>query len=155
MVRGSRVLGASLLLASEIVTASPRSPGWYNDPSDPKGMRYWNGTEWSAPNAPHAPPPGASTTNSKSAAVAAGVCVLAGVGLVMSMQSVSLMSGSGLVWMGVALVAGSVAVAFIMGAPKWARVGAALVLVLALSNGFYIENQMNKKRDEITHMFDK
>ncbi|WP_346414608.1 hypothetical protein [Mycobacterium sp. SM3041] len=65
------------------------------------------------------------------------------------------MSGSGLVWMGVALVAGSVAVAFIMGAPKWARVGAALVLVLALGNGFYIEDQMNKKRDEITHMFDR
>lgn len=117
-------------------------------------MRYWNGAEWSATPVPAAPPP-ASATNSKSAAVAAGVCVLAAVGLVMSMQSVSLMSGSGLVWMGVALVAGSVAVAFIMGAPKWARVGAAVVLVLALGNGFYIEDQMNKKRNEITHMFDK
>ena len=75
------------------------------------------------------------------------------IGIVMSMQSVSLITGSGPIWTGVAVVAAGTAVAFFLRAAMWVRVVAALVLALALANALYIENQLSHKRDEITHMF--
>lgn len=77
------------------------------------------------------------------------------IGLVMSMQSVSVMTGSGPVWTGVAVVAAGTAVAFFLRAAKAVRVVAAVVLVLSVANALYIENELNHKRDEITHMFDQ
>jgi len=71
----------------------------------------------------------------------------------MSMQSVSLITGSGPVWTGVAVVAAGTALAFFLRAATWVRIVAALVLALALANALYIENQLSHKRDEITHMF--
>jgi hypothetical protein len=79
--------------------------------------------------------------------------VLVVIGLVMSMQSVSLITGSGPVWTGVAVVAAGTAVAFFLRAARWVRVVAALILALSLANALYIENQLSHKRDEITHMF--
>ncbi|MBX7454074.1 hypothetical protein GR927_39370 [Mycolicibacterium sp. 3033] len=76
------------------------------------------------------------------------------IGLFMSMQSVSLMTGSGPVWMGVAVVAAGTALAFFMGAAQWVRILAAVLLALSLANAFYIENEMSNKRDEITQIFD-
>ncbi|EID17052.1 hypothetical protein MXEN_02699 [Mycobacterium xenopi RIVM700367] len=76
------------------------------------------------------------------------------VGLFMSMQSVSLMTGSGPVWTGVAVVGGAVALAFFLRAAKAVRVVACILLASSLSNAFYIENELSKKRDEITHTFD-
>ncbi len=92
---------------------------------------------------------------SKKTAVAIGVCVLVGIGLVMSMQSVSLLTGSGQIWTGVAVVAAGTAAAFLMRAGKWVRVVATVVLVLSLANALYIEHELSKKRDELTHMFDQ
>jgi hypothetical protein len=60
----------------------------------------------SAPSAPEAD----KSNDSKKTAVAIGVCVLVVIGLVMSMQSVSLITGSGPVWTGVAVVAAGTAV---------------------------------------------
>lgn len=101
-----------------------------------------------------APSPAATPNNGKEAAVAVGVCVLVVIGLFMSMQSVSLMTGSGPVWMGVAVVAAGTALAFFMGAAQWVRILAAVLLALSLANAFYIENEMSNKRDEITQIFD-
>lgn len=133
------------------MSASPNpSPGWYPDPLNPGKRIYWDGARWGEPV-------GAPTDSGKSkkTAVAIGVCVLALVGLAMSMQSVSLMTGSGQVWTGVAVVGVATAVAFFMGAATWVRVVASLLLVLALANGFYIEKQLSDKRQEITHVFDR
>lgn len=101
-----------------------------------------------------APSPAATSNNGKEAAVAVGVCVLVVIGLFMSMQSVSLMTGSGPVWMGVAVVAAGTALAFFMGAAQWVRILAAVLLALSLANAFYIENEMSNKRDEMTQIFD-
>jgi hypothetical protein len=101
-----------------------------------------------------APSPAASSNSGKEAAVAVGVCVLVVIGLFMSMQSVSLMTGSGPVWTGVAVVAAGTAIAFFMGAAQWVRIIAAILLALALANAFYIESEMSNKRDEITQIFD-
>jgi multidrug transporter EmrE-like cation transporter len=103
--------------------------------------------------APAAPPAGDSS-DSRKTAVSIGVGVLAVVGLFMSMQSVSLMTGSGPVWTGVAVVGGAVALAFFLHAAKAARVVACILLAISVANAFYIENELSKKRAEITHTFD-
>lgn len=95
----------------------------------------------------------ADSNKSKLAAVAVGVCVLVVIGLIMSMQSVSLLSGSGPIWIGVGFVAAGTAVAFFMGAATWVRVVAALRLAFALFNAVYMEKQLSDKRNEISQIF--
>lgn len=125
------------------------APGWYPDPLNPGKRIYWDGKSWGEPvGVPD------DSGKSKKTAVAIGVCVLAVVGLVMSMQSVSLMTGSGPVWTGVAVVGVATAVAFFMGAATWVRVVAALLLAFSLLNAFYIESQLSERRDELTRVFD-
>ena len=98
---------------------------------------------------PLARPTTAAARPSNSAAVAAGVCVLVAIGLIMTFQSVSLMSGSGTIWIGVALVGGGVALAFFLRGPLWVRITTVLVLALALLNACSVERSMNDKRREI------
>ncbi|MDT5387126.1 MAG: hypothetical protein QOE04_767 [Mycobacterium sp.] len=129
------------------------SPGWYPDPSNPAKQIYWDGTAWSGPALLPAPSDADKSDNAKNVAVAIGVCVLVVIGLLMSMQSVSLLSGSGPIWTGVGFVAAGTAVAFFMGARKWIRVVAALCLAFSLLNAFYMEKQMSDKRNEISQMF--
>ena len=142
-----------------MTTPSP-APGWYPDPSDPGRQIYWNGTAWSGPPQPAGAPAFAPTapvddsSDSRKTAVSIGVGVLAVVGLFMSMQSVSLMTGSGPVWTGVAVVGGAVALAFFLSAAKAARVVACILLAISVANAFYIENELSQKRDQITHVFD-
>lgn len=127
----------------------PPSPGWYPDPLNPGKQAYWDGTGWGEPvGVP------SDFDTGKKTAVAVGVCVLVVIGFVMSLQTVSLLTGSGLVWTGVAVVAAGTAVAFFLRAATWVRVIAALFLVFALFNALYIENQMSNKRNEITQIFD-
>lgn len=73
----------------------------------------------------------------------------------MSMQSVSLLTGSGPIWTGVAVIAGGTALAFFLGASVIIRVLAVLALVLGVANAVSIENQMTTKRDELTRIFDQ
>lgn len=126
-------------------------PGWYADPDDKYGERWWDGTAWTKKAIASTDASGIS----RQAAVAIGVCLLVGIGLVMSMQPVSLMSGSGSVWTGVAVVTVGAAGAFVLRAAVWVRVVAVIVLVLALINAVSIEVEMSHKRDELTHIFDR
>ena len=135
------------------MNAPQPAPGWYPDPSDPGNRIYWNGSAWSGPAS--TPSATENANKGKQAAVAAGVCVLVVIGLVMSMQSVSLLTGSGPVWTGVAVVAAGTAVAFFLSAAKWVRIVAAVLLALALANAIYIENEMSNKRNEISRMFNQ
>ncbi|HET7740219.1 MAG TPA: DUF2510 domain-containing protein [Mycobacterium sp.] len=128
------------------------APGWYPDPSDPGKQIYWDGNAWGAPVGVRSELDNAKSN--KKVAIAIGVGVLVVIGLVMSMQSVSLLTGSGPVWTGVAVVAAGTALAFFMGAAKWVRVVAALCLAVSLLNGFFIEKQISDKRDELTKIFD-
>ncbi|MBP2453867.1 DUF2510 domain-containing protein [Mycolicibacterium lutetiense] len=135
------------------MNAPQPAPGWYPDPSDAGNRIYWNGSAWIGPAS--TPTATENANKGKRAAVAAGVCVLVVIGLVMSMQSVSLLTGSGPVWTGVAVVAAGTAVAFFLGAARWVRIVAAVLLALALVNAIYIENEMSDKRNEISRMFDQ
>ena len=76
------------------------------------------------------------------------------VGLVMSMQSTSLLDGTGTIWLGVAVVAAALAASLFLDGPPWVRLVAALMLVLALGSALYVENQLHKQRIEITEMFE-
>jgi hypothetical protein len=133
------------------MTGSPNpQPGWYPDPSNPGKQIHWDGARWGEPvRVPN------DSGKGKKTAVATGVCVLVVIGLVMSMQSVSLITGSGPVWTGVGVVAAGTAAAFFLGAPTWVRAVAAVLLALSLANAFYIENQLSHKRQEVTHMFNR
>jgi hypothetical protein len=130
------------------VTSPSPTPGWYPDPLNPGKQSYWDGAGWSQPvGVP------ADSNKSNLAAVAVGVCVLVVIGLIMSMQSVSLLSGSGPIWIGVGFVAAGTAVAFFMVAATWVRVVAALCLAFALFNAVYMEKQLSDKRNEISQIF--
>ncbi|OBF09938.1 DUF2510 domain-containing protein [Mycobacterium sp. ACS4331] len=124
-------------------------PGWYPDPLNPGKQIYWDGATWGEPVGL----PDDSSRN-KTTAVAIGVCVLAVVGLVMSMQSASLLTGTGSIWTGVALAGVATAIAFFMGAATWVRVVSCVILAISLLNGFYMENQISEKRNELTQMFE-
>jgi len=144
-----------------MTTPPPAPAGWYTDPAS-GGRRYWNGTAWEAeptqilnPDQRFLPLPAAAQhpADQKSKAVSVGVMLLAGIGLVMSMQSVSLMSGTGTLWTGVGLAAAGTAAAFFMGAVKPVRVAAALCLAASLIFVTIMENQLSQKRSEISDIF--
>lgn len=91
----------------------------------------------------------------RATAVGLGVCVLSVIGVVMSMQSASLLSGTGTIWTGVGLAAAALAAAFFLGAESWARGVASVALVLALFGAGYMEKQLSDKRNEISHMINQ
>lgn len=99
---------------------------------------------------PLPPIPAADPNASKRAAAAAGVCVLVAIGFIMSIQPVSLMTGSTMIWIGVALAGGGTALAFFLGTPVWVRVVAPIVLVVALFNVLMVEHEMSDRRDQIS-----
>lgn len=92
-------------------------------------------------------------TPQQKTAVAIGVCALSGIGLVMSMQSTSLMAGTGTMWTGAGLAAAGLAAAFFLGAEKWVRVLATVALVGAVFSAGYMEKQLSDKRGEVSRMF--
>lgn len=135
------------------------NPGWYQDPPGRSGNWYWDGHNWS-------PGGGASIHGAKSAnrtsrpeidrntAVAVGVCILSAIGLVMSLQSASLLTGTGQIWTGVGVAAAGTAAAYFLRAANWVRTVSTVMLILALLSAGYMEHQLSQKRDEISHMFD-
>lgn len=123
-------------------------PGWYPDPSNPSRRIYWNGAEWVQSHARH-------DDGGNKASVAVGACVLVAIGFVMSMQSVSLMTGSGLIWTGAAVAAGGTAVAFILRGATWVRVVACIFLSLAVLSAVFTEVQLSDKRAEMSRIFDR
>lgn len=125
------------------------APGWYPDPSNSGRQIYWDGSAWTTPV-----PDSGGSNRSKQIAVAVGVCVLAVVGTMMSMQSASLMTGTGPLWTGVGVVGAAVAVAFFLGGAVWVRVVACILLAISLASVLYMENAINEKRSELTEIFD-
>lgn len=81
------------------------------------------------------------------------VLVLAGaaIGLIMAMQSASLLTGTSTQWTGVAIaVAAGIVSRVVRGSiPKWVRVVAVLAALVAFANVLYLENQLDERRQEI------
>jgi hypothetical protein len=132
------------------VSATNLTPGWYPDPTGTR-RRYFDGEQWIDA---FATPPADPAATKKSAGIGLGVIILGVVGLVMSMQSTSLLNGTGSIWLGVVIAAVALAAAFFLSAATWAKVLAAALLAVALFSALYMEQQMDAKRTEISHTFD-
>src|SRR4029077_15914442 len=77
----------------------PATAGWYPDPSGAPRQRYFNGMQWTDACTPLAD----DVAPRERTAISLGVIMLGIVGLVMSMQSTSLMNGTGSIWLGVVI----------------------------------------------------
>ena len=138
----------------------PQAIGWYPYAPDPTKRIYWDGTAWSGPvpleaaNAPASSSGDPSDSDSaKKTGIAIGVIVLAIVGTIMSQQPVSLFSGSGQIWTGVAITGVAAALSYFLGAAFWVRVIASICLVASLFSAIYMETQLNEKRQELSNIF--
>lgn len=81
------------------------------------------------------------------------ISALGVIGLAMQFQTVSLLTGAGLLWVGAALAAGGLIVAFATKVPTSLKVATVLVLVLCVVNVAYTEYQLNQRRHEIQQIF--
>lgn len=79
--------------------------------------------------------------------------VLSIIGLVLQFQTVTLLTGAGLLWVGAALAAGAVVAVFVVRARVVFKVVAVLVLVLCVANVAYVEHELNQKRHELQQIF--
>lgn len=114
-------------------------PGWRPDPrwgEPPVGWPLW----LEDPSAP----------SSNSAAWAtAGALILAAIGLVVGFQPVSLLSGTGLLYVGLAMCAGAAVLAWVMKPRTWVRVLAIVAVVLVGANIAYSEAALHQKRQQL------
>lgn len=134
--------------------ATPGTPaGWYPDPKMAGTQRYWDGERWTDNAAPLQPPPQGGV----SPQLIAGLVVAASVvGAILSQQSVTVMSGSGIVWTGAAICAGAAVVTWVVrSTPAWARGVCILLAILAIASAFAVEGELNDRREEISNMFDQ
>lgn len=128
------------------------APGWYPHPEMIDTQRYWDGGAWTD----HIAPIGSKSARGEggtSGSQAYVVLVLAGaaIGLIMAMQSASLLTGTSTQWTGVAIaVAAGIVSRVVRGSiPKWVRVVAVLAALVAFANVLYLENQLDERRQEI------
>jgi hypothetical protein len=143
-----------------VTQPQPEGIGWYPYAPDTTKRIYWDGTTWSGPvpldaaNAPASSSSDSSDSDSaKKTGIALGVLVFAIVGTVMSQQPVSLFSGSGQIWTGVAIAGVALALSYFLRAAFWVRTIASVCLVFSLFSAIYMETQLNKKRQELTNTF--
>lgn len=137
------------------VPAQPTPPaGWYPHPTMAATQRYWDGEGWTENIAPiptpqALPPSRQQTSQILVAALVAGTVI----GLVMSLQSASLLTGTGTIWTGVAITVGSAIVTWIVsGLPTWVRVICVVAALIAISNAVSVESQLEDKRQEINEI---
>lgn len=82
------------------------------------------------------------------------ISALGAIGLLMQFQTVSLLTGAGLLWVGAALAAGGAVVAFATKVPTALKVATVLILVLCVANVAYTEHQLDQRRQEIQKVLD-
>jgi uncharacterized protein DUF2510 len=123
--------------------------GWY--PDDNGVLRFWDGRAWTG-HAHYAPAQQQDRTLPLVGGLTAGVLII--VGVVCNIQSVSLLSGSGIVWVGTALaVAGAVVAVAVPRVRTWVKVIAVIAALITVANGVYVEHQLSQKRDQLEHIF--
>ena len=128
-----------------------RPAGWYPDPHMAGTQRYWDGAKWGDNVAPmSARPPSAGPSQVLIGVMLAG----AAIGFVMSMQSASLLTGTGTLWTGVAIIVGCGILAWATKAPGWVRVVVGLAAVVAIVNVASIESELADRRQEINNILD-
>lgn len=130
--------------------------GWYPETEHTK--RYWDGEAWTGAVAPVEAPQDTRPAARPQGQLAVLLIVLgAFVGVVMSMQSATLFSGTSTQWTGAALATASGVGAIVLrrSVPKWLVVVAVIAGLIALGSAIYVEIQMQELRNEITDLFNR
>ncbi|HEY5201643.1 MAG TPA: hypothetical protein VIJ31_12135 [Acidothermaceae bacterium] len=81
--------------------------------------------------------------------------VLLVVGAIVELQPVSLLTGEGTLYVGLALVAGALVLATVMKLSGGVRVLTWVVAAFCIANVVYVSHQMTLRRDEITNDLNK
>jgi hypothetical protein len=115
--------------------------GWQplQQPPPPYGYQY-----------PYGPPPLAQPNIRLWVGVAA--VVLALIGTALQFQSVSLLTGDSIYWIGAGLAVGGAALSF-GSAKTWIKVVCIILAVLCIVNVIYTEKQLSDKRQQIQQIF--
>jgi hypothetical protein len=138
------------------------SAGWYADPDGAPLQRYWSGADWTSHTRPAADygtgMPSAEANIRDQISLVAGVLaiVLAAVGLICNFQSVSLVSGAGIVWVGSALTIS--AAIFALAVPNvrtWIKFVTVIVAIVGVANGVYVNHQLDVRRQQIQQIFNQ
>jgi 4-amino-4-deoxy-L-arabinose transferase-like glycosyltransferase len=90
----------------------------------------------------------------RQAAVVVAVLALSGIGVLMSMQSTSLLQGTDRIWLGVAVAAAGLVLSLFALGDHPIRLLAGIALVVALGSALYMEHEVDQKRQEIADIFD-
>ena len=113
-------------------------------------QRYWDGDTWTDNTAPMPAAEPQSIRNQLPQLLVAAVLAGAVIGLIMAMQSASLLTGTGTIWTGAAIASGAAIVTWVVkGLPSWVRVVCVIAAALAIINAVYVESQLEDKRQEI------
>lgn len=140
---------------------TPKPPaGWYIHPTMADTRRYWDGQRWTADIAPLYPqeqesdqqrpqPRGKPTSQTLGGLLVAGSII----GLVMSLQSASLLTGTGLLWTGVAITLGMAVAAWVIDdVSSWIWAACVLMALIAFANVQSVESQLDDTREEINEI---
>lgn len=133
------------------MTEQSPAEGWY--PVDEHTERRWTGTAWSDATRPRqtAPITAPAVAQGKSPLVTAGIIAASIVGLVLSLQSASLLTGTGMIWTGVAIAVAATAFAFILKARRWVKVVVVIVALIGIANAVSVESSLADLREEISN----
>lgn len=134
-------------------------PGWQPDPhwgDVPYGWPLW--VEDGQPTVPKPEPPlltplapasGDSPSHAGKGWAIAAVVVLIVIGLIVGYQPVSLLSGDGILYVGLAMTAGAVIVAFATRLGGWTKIVAVVAVVAVGANVGVVEHEMAQRRQQI------
>lgn len=125
--------------------------GWQPDPrwgEPPPGWQLWVDDGAAGPASGRIQAPGLSLAAARLAV--AGALILAAVGLIVGNQPVSLLTGSGILYVGLALAAGGAILAFVVQLPVWVRVVCVVAVVLVAVNIGVVEHSLDQKRQQIS-----
>lgn len=116
----------------------------------------WRRVEESKPDPKQTASTSPQSVSAATSQIAAAFIVASSiVGVILSMQSVSLMTGTGILWTGAALAFAAAVAGLVMRSftPAWARIVAILAAALAIYAAVSMEMQMEERRSEIRSNF--
>lgn len=118
-------------------------------------QRYWDGQAWTDNVAPTGVSPQRPVkSDQQSQLVTVGILAASVIGVIMAMQSASLLSGTGTQWTGAAIALAASIATYVLRKtiPSWLRIISVVAALVALASVFYLENQLDERRQEFSQL---